>query len=85
MAERAVQALVKGMRIERGETVCGARLDLQEMEQHYLLTAREKAAGNITRAARIPSVSRDTLRNRIEKYALKICGTLLRYQASPRP
>ena len=43
---------------------------LEQMEQHLLRQALEKTAWNVTHAARLLGVSRDTLRYRIEKHGL---------------
>jgi DNA-binding NtrC family response regulator len=45
-------------------------LKLDQMERNMVVQALEKTAWNVTRAARLLGVSRDTLRYRIEKYNL---------------
>ncbi|WP_020656923.1 sigma-54-dependent transcriptional regulator [Massilia niastensis] len=46
-------------------------LNLAGMERQYLLTALEKTEWNVTRAARMLGLSRDTLRYRMEKYSIR--------------
>lgn len=46
-------------------------ISLEEVERNYLLQALESAGWNITQAARLLGLSRDTLRYRIEKYGLR--------------
>lgn len=49
-----------------------AGLNLGDAERQLLAKALEEAQWNITRAARLLGVSRDTLRYRIEKYRLRL-------------
>ena len=44
---------------------------LEALERQHLLRALEQAEWNVTRAARLLDVSRDTLRYRIEKHGLQ--------------
>ncbi len=46
-------------------------ISLEEVERSYLLQALESSGWNITQAARLLGLSRDTLRYRIEKYGLR--------------
>jgi len=46
-------------------------ISLEEVERNYLLQALESSGWNITQAARLLGLSRDTLRYRIEKYGLR--------------
>jgi two-component system, NtrC family, response regulator AtoC len=48
----------------------GASRRLDEVERELLVQALEKTAGNVTQAARLLGVSRDTLRYRIQKHGL---------------
>ncbi len=47
-------------------------LSLNEMERTYLVQALERSGGNVSKAARLLGVSRDTLRYRIDKYQLRL-------------
>jgi DNA-binding NtrC family response regulator len=49
----------------------GKTLNLENMERQYLVTALAKAGWNVTHAARLLGLSRDTLRYRMEKYNLR--------------
>jgi two-component system response regulator AtoC len=53
-----------------GAEISGEGLKLDQMERSLVLRALEKTAWNVTRAARLLGLSRDTLRYRIEKYNL---------------
>jgi transcriptional regulator of acetoin/glycerol metabolism len=44
-----------------------AGIDLEQLERDLVLRALEKAAGNVTRAARLLGLSRRTLQYRLEK------------------
>jgi DNA-binding NtrC family response regulator len=46
-------------------------IDLGEWEQRLVAQALEKTSGNVTRAAKLLGMSRDTLRYRLGKYQLK--------------
>jgi two-component system response regulator AtoC len=46
-------------------------ISLEEVERNFLLQALESSGWNITQAARLLGLSRDTLRYRIEKYGLR--------------
>jgi len=46
-------------------------LNLENVERTLVLQALEKSSWNVTRAARLLGLTRDTLRYRIEKYGLK--------------
>jgi two-component system, NtrC family, response regulator AtoC len=46
-------------------------INLEQVERDYLLKALESSGWNITQAARLLGLSRDTLRYRIEKYNLR--------------
>ena len=48
-----------------------AGLNLVEAERELLLRALAQAEGDVSQAARLLGVSRDTVRYRIEKYGLK--------------
>ena len=48
-----------------------AGLHLETMERTLLAQALDTTHGNVTRAARLLGLSRDTLRYRMEKYAFK--------------
>jgi DNA-binding NtrC family response regulator len=43
---------------------------LEDVERDLIRQAMERTAGNVTRAARLLGVSRDTLRYRLEKHAM---------------
>jgi DNA-binding NtrC family response regulator len=45
-------------------------VDLQNLERQLVTQALEKTSGNVTKAAKLLGLSRDTLRYRIEKFAL---------------
>jgi DNA-binding NtrC family response regulator len=45
-------------------------VDLQNLERQLVMQALEKTSGNVTKAAKLLGLSRDTLRYRIEKFAL---------------
>ena len=47
-------------------------LNLAEVERDLLVRALAQTRGNVTQAARLLGVSRDTLRYRIEKHALQL-------------
>jgi DNA-binding NtrC family response regulator len=47
---------------------------LEEWERHMVRKALEKTAWNVTRAAKLLGLTRDTLRYRIEKYSLSAPG-----------
>ena len=47
-------------------------MNLEKIERDALLRALESSRGNVTQAARLLGISRDTLRYRIEKYGLSI-------------
>jgi DNA-binding NtrC family response regulator len=49
----------------------GKTLNLEDMERQYLVTALVKSGWNVTHAARMLGLSRDTLRYRMEKYSLR--------------
>ena len=49
-----------------------AALNLAEVERDLLVRALAQTHGNVTQAARLLGVSRDTLRYRIDKHALKV-------------
>ncbi len=49
-------------------------LSLERVERELLVQALDRAAGNVTQAARFLGVSRDTLRYRIEKHGLSRRG-----------
>lgn len=51
-----------------------AGVDLEELEKDLLRQALERTRGNRTRAAQLLSLSRDTLRYRIEKYHMSDVG-----------
>lgn len=52
-------------------TAAAAGASLEAVERQHLLRALEQAEWNVTRAARLLDVSRDTLRYRIEKHGLQ--------------
>jgi DNA-binding NtrC family response regulator len=45
-------------------------IDLEQVERRLVEMALEKSEGNVTRAARLLNLTRDTMRYRIEKYGL---------------
>ena len=49
-----------------------AELNLAEAERDLLVRALAQTRGNVTQAARLLGVTRDTLRYRIEKYNLEL-------------
>ena len=52
-------------------TIPPGGLSLNEVERGMLVQALERSGGNVSKAARLLGVSRDTLRYRIEKYQLR--------------
>jgi DNA-binding NtrC family response regulator len=46
-------------------------LDLEALERRLMVQALEKSGGNVTKAAKLLGLSRDTLRYRMEKFSLK--------------
>ncbi len=52
-------------------TKIGEDLNIADMEKRLLLTALERSQGNVTRAAKLLGMSRDTLRYRMEKYSIR--------------
>lgn len=57
-----------------GVQLPAAGVDLEELEKDLLRQALERTRGNRTRAAQLLSLSRDTLRYRIEKYHMSDVG-----------
>jgi two-component system, NtrC family, response regulator AtoC len=53
-------------------TIPPGSLSLSEMERTLLVQALERSGGNVSKAARLLGVSRDTLRYRIDKYQLQM-------------
>ncbi len=53
-------------------TIPPGSLSLGEMERTLLVQALERSGGNVSKAARLLGVSRDTLRYRIDKYQLQM-------------
>lgn len=49
-------------------------LNLERLEKEILREALSQTGGNLSRAARLVSLSRDTLRYRVKKYRLKVNG-----------
>jgi DNA-binding NtrC family response regulator len=49
-------------------------LNIVNMEKRMLLTALKRSRGNVTQAAELLGLSRDTLRYRIEKHSIRIPG-----------
>ena len=49
----------------------GDELNIADMEKRLLLAALERSQGNVTRAAELLGLSRDTLRYRMEKYSIR--------------
>jgi two-component system, NtrC family, response regulator AtoC len=66
----AIDEVVAGDALQAQETN-GKTLNLEGMERQFLVTALEKSGWNVTHAARLLGLSRDTLRYRMEKYSLK--------------
>ena len=52
------------------DTISATARTLPELEREALVQALERTGGNVSRAARVLGISRDTLRYRIEKYGL---------------
>lgn len=52
-----------------------AGLDLEQLEQHLLKQALERARGNRTRAARLLGLNRDRIRYRIQKFGLEAANS----------
>ncbi len=55
---------------EEAHALAPAALNLHRVERDLLVAALERSHGNVSRAARLLGISRDTLRYRIEKYRL---------------
>jgi len=56
---------------KQGEVVLPSEgISLEEVERNLVVQAIEQAAGNVTRAAKLLGLSRDTLRYRMEKYKI---------------
>ena len=53
-------------------TIPPGGLSLNEVERTLLVQALERSGGNVSKAARLLGVSRDTLRYRIDKYQLRL-------------
>ncbi len=53
-------------------TIIPEGLNLNEVERTLLVRALERSGGNVSKAARLLGVSRDTLRYRIDKYQLRL-------------
>jgi len=49
----------------------GSGIDLEELEYELVAQALEKTRGNVTKAAKLLGLTRDTLRYRMEKYRIK--------------
>jgi DNA-binding NtrC family response regulator len=56
----------------RGVPATGAPRSLESVEREMLQQTLQDTAGNVSRAARLLGISRDTLRYRIEKYGLAV-------------
>ena len=54
-----------------GTAVAGPPSPLEAVEREHLLRALAQAGWNVTRAARLLAISRDTLRYRIDKHGLQ--------------
>ena len=53
-------------------TIPPGGLNLNEVERTLFIQALERSGGNVSKAARLLGVSRDTLRYRIDKYQLRM-------------
>ena len=53
-------------------TIPPGGLNLNEVERTLLVQALERSGGNVSKAARLLGVSRDTLRYRIDKFQLQL-------------
>ena len=67
-----LSASAGGAACETSPKVPGEALKLDQMERNMVVQALEKTDWNVTRAAKLLGLSRDTLRYRIEKYNLRI-------------
>jgi transcriptional regulator with GAF, ATPase, and Fis domain len=56
----------------RRSTQAAQPFNLEGMERQFLTAALAEADWNVTQAARMPGLSRDTLRYRMEKYNIRI-------------
>jgi DNA-binding NtrC family response regulator len=64
------EALPPGETPQAGFDLPGGGIQLEEVERNLLLKALQKTDWNVTRAAKLLGLSRDTLRYRIEKFGL---------------
>jgi DNA-binding NtrC family response regulator len=55
--------------------VAGPPQSLPEMERETLVRALDQTAGNVSRAARLLGISRDTMRYRMAKHGLELTGS----------
>lgn len=60
--------------VERPNTVANEPTTLEAVERKMLADALQRTAGNVTRAAKLLGISRDTLRYRMEKFSLSIAS-----------
>ena len=61
----------RGSEAEADALLIGDNLNIVDMEKRLLLAALERSQGNVTRAAKLLGLSRDTLRYRMEKYSIR--------------
>ena len=59
---------------ELAPTETSNELNIADMEKRLVVEALERTRGNVTRAAELLGVSRDTLRYRIEKHRIGIAN-----------
>ena len=72
LADQVPTSLVAGESCDLAPAEGANALNIVDMEQRMVAKALERTQGNVTRAAELLGMSRDTLRYRIEKYRISI-------------
>ena len=72
LADQVPTSLVAGKSCDLAPAEGANALNIVDMEQRMVAKALERTQGNVTRAAELLGMSRDTLRYRIEKYRISI-------------